>query len=312
MKRSLQAGTRIGLVLGAGGSVGCAYHAGVLYSLLHHTGWDARDAESIVGTSAGSLVGALLRSGVDPEELAILINGGRSIDVAERLRALHHASEQKIPMPSALDLLRAFRPPTPQGLLGSVRYRSVRPALLSMMRSPRIDLRSLVEELDHLSPDGWPERDLRICTVEMASGRRRVLTGDAGASLSTAVAASCAVPGLFAPQKVGRHRLMDGGVHSVTNIDVLPFDRLDEVWVIAPMAGAVFQHFGTGAMRKRIAATLRHELRSVPRGMRVRLFEPQREASGAMGLDLMATDRAARTVLAGFLETGDAVSAAGF
>ena len=31
-----------------------------------------------------------------------------------------------------------------------------------------------------------------------------------------------------------------------------------------------------------------------------------------MGLDLMATDRAARTVLAGFLETGDAVSAAGF
>ena len=42
---------------------------------------------------------------------------------------------------------------------------------------------------------------------------------------------------------------MDGGVHSVTNIDVLPFDRLDEVWVIAPMAGAVFQHFGTGGMR---------------------------------------------------------------
>ena len=105
---------------------------------------------------------------------------------------------------------------------------------------------------------------------------------------------------------------MDGGVHSVTNIDVLPFDRLDEVWVIAPMAGAVFQRFGTGGMRNRIAATLRHELRSVPRGMRVRLFEPQREASGAMGLDLMATDRAARTVLAGFLETGDAVSAAGF
>ena len=312
MRRSLPAGTRIGLVLGAGGSVGCAYHAGVLYSLLHHTGWDAREAESIVGTSAGSLVGALLRSGVDPEELCTLINGGGSIGVAERLRALHHASEQKIPTPTALDWIRTLRPPTPQGLLGSMRYRSVRPALLSMVRSSRFDLRTLVEELDHLSPDGWPERDLRICTVEMASGRRRVLGREAGVSLSTAVAASCAVPGLFAPQRVGRQRLMDGGVHSVTNIDVLPFGRLDEVWVIAPMAGAVFRHFGTGGMRNRIAAALRHELRSVPPGMRVRLFEPQSEASGAMGLDLMATDRAARTVLAGFLETGDAVSAAGF
>jgi len=312
VKRSLPAGTRIGLVLGAGGSVGCAYHAGVLYSLLHHTGWDAREAESIVGTSAGSLVGALLRSGVDPEELVLLINGGGSIGVAERLQALQHASEQKLPTPTALDLLRTFRPPTPQGLWGSLRYRSVRPALLSMVRPRRFDLHTMVEELDRLSPDGWPERDLRICTVEMASGRRRVLGADAGVSVSTAVAASCAVPGLFAPQKVGRHRLMDGGVHSVTNIDVLPFDRLDEVWVIAPMAGDVFQHFGTGGMRNRIVTTLRHELRSGPRGMRVRLFEPHREASGAMGLDLMATDRGARTVLAGFLETGDAVSAAGF
>jgi NTE family protein len=292
--------------------VGCAYHAGVLYSLLHHTGWDAREAESIVGTSAGSLVGALLRGGVDAEELCTLVNGGSSIGVAERLRPFQHASETKIPAPTALDWLRVFRPPTPLGLLGSMRYRSLRPALLSMVRPPRFDLRALVEELDYLSPHGWPDRDLRICTVDMASGRRRVLGSGAGVSLSTAVAASCAVPGLFAPQKVGRHRLMDGGVHSVTNIDVLPFDRLDEVWVIAPMAGAVFQHFGTGGMRNRIAATLRHELRSVPAGMRVRLFEPQREASGAMGLDLMATDRSARTVLAGFLETGDAVSAAAF
>jgi NTE family protein len=284
----------------------------VLYSLLHHTRWDAREAESIVGTSAGSLVGALLRGGVDPEELVALINGGGSIGVAERLRPLQHASEQKIPAPTALDWLRTFRPPTPQGLWGSMRYRSVRPALLSMVRTPRFDLQALVEGLDHLSPHGWPERDLRICTVEMASGRRRVLGGSAGVSLSTAVAASCAVPGLFAPQEVGRQRLMDGGVHSVTNIDVLPFDRLDEVWVIAPMAGAVFRHFRTGGIRNRIVATLHRELQSVPTGMRVRLFEPQREASRAMGLDLMATDRSARTVLAGFLEAGDAVTAAAF
>ena len=64
---------RIGLVLGAGGTVGCAYHAGVLAGLQHHTGWDARDAVSIVGTSAGSLVGALLRVGLGPDDLVALL-----------------------------------------------------------------------------------------------------------------------------------------------------------------------------------------------------------------------------------------------
>ena len=54
---------RIGLVLGAGGAVGHAFHAGVLAALADATGWDARDAEVIVGTSAGSLVGAFLRAG---------------------------------------------------------------------------------------------------------------------------------------------------------------------------------------------------------------------------------------------------------
>ncbi|MDQ1475357.1 MAG: hypothetical protein QOE62_586, partial [Actinomycetota bacterium] len=49
---------RIGLVLGAGGAVGHAFHAGVLAGITEATGWDARDAEVIVGTSAGSVVGA--------------------------------------------------------------------------------------------------------------------------------------------------------------------------------------------------------------------------------------------------------------
>ena len=58
------AACRIGLVLGAGGAVGHAFHAGVLAALSDETGWDARDAEMIVGTSAGSLVGAFLRAGL--------------------------------------------------------------------------------------------------------------------------------------------------------------------------------------------------------------------------------------------------------
>jgi len=59
---------RIGLVLGAGGIVGHAFHAGVLAALAEVTGWDPREAEVVVGTSAGSVVGALLRAGMSAED----------------------------------------------------------------------------------------------------------------------------------------------------------------------------------------------------------------------------------------------------
>src|SRR5207249_11945245 len=59
---------RVGLVLGGGGTVGGAFHAGVLAALAS-AGWDARSAEVIVGTSAGSITGALLRAGLPPSDL---------------------------------------------------------------------------------------------------------------------------------------------------------------------------------------------------------------------------------------------------
>jgi len=62
--------TRIALVLGAGGVIGQAYHAGVLSALAEHAGFDAREADVIVGTSAGSITGTVLRLGVSPRDLA--------------------------------------------------------------------------------------------------------------------------------------------------------------------------------------------------------------------------------------------------
>src|SRR5215218_143482 len=62
--------SRVGLVLGAGGVVGQAYHSGVLAVLEHDFGFDARTADMIVGTSAGSITGTLLRLGVSAEDLA--------------------------------------------------------------------------------------------------------------------------------------------------------------------------------------------------------------------------------------------------
>jgi predicted acylesterase/phospholipase RssA len=57
----------IGLVLGAGGMSGQAYHAGALAALAHDTGWDPRTADVVVGTSAGAVTGALLRGDVEEQ-----------------------------------------------------------------------------------------------------------------------------------------------------------------------------------------------------------------------------------------------------
>ena len=76
------------------------------------------------------------------------------------------------------------------------------------------------------------------------------------------------------------------------------------------MAGALFQQLRANPIRRRIEMVMRRELRSVPSGMRVRLFVPGQEASAAMGFDLMSSDRSRRTLLAGFLEAGDAARSA--
>jgi NTE family protein len=297
---------RVGLVLGAGGTVGAAYHAGVLFSIEHHTGFDPRTAAQIVGTSAGSLVGALLRVGVGTDELVRLARRDPALPLPGHLRGLQHASVADTP--SMLDLLLAVRPPTFGAVANTLRHRTPWPWLLSWSRSARFDLQPLFTELDRLSGDRWPGAALKLCAVSADRGARRVLDQTAAIPLSTAVAASCAVPGLFRPQQVGGERLVDGGVHSVTNVDALDFASsdapIDEVWVVAPMAGSTFRRHPTTLLHRRIQTTLQRELARVPIGMPVRVFTPGRESSEVMGIDLMSEDRAGSTILAGFLEAG--------
>jgi NTE family protein len=93
----------------------------------------------------------------------------------------------------------------------------------------------------------WPAgRDLRIAALDCHSGERRMWTkGDAAiAPLATAVASSCAVPGMFPTVGIGEGRYTDGGVWSGTNADVLVGDRLDAVLLVAPTAGAAAQQPG--------------------------------------------------------------------
>ena len=69
-------GDGVTLVLGAGGVVGHAWHVGVLAGVLEGTDWDARRADVVIGTSAGSMVSALLRAGIGPADLVARAVGG--------------------------------------------------------------------------------------------------------------------------------------------------------------------------------------------------------------------------------------------
>src|SRR5690348_7989860 len=52
--------SRSALVLSGGGTVGGAWMVGALHAIATETGWDPGSADFVLGTSAGSMVGAML------------------------------------------------------------------------------------------------------------------------------------------------------------------------------------------------------------------------------------------------------------
>src|SRR5437868_2709839 len=106
------AGPRVALVLGGGGAMGAAYHAGALTALEQDLGWDAREAAVIVGTSAGSLVGALLRMDVPSSDLAALTVGAAALAASPALVA-SLSDRPEFPPVTLGSFLRLPRLPSP-------------------------------------------------------------------------------------------------------------------------------------------------------------------------------------------------------
>src|SRR3954451_21064956 len=234
--------TRIGLVLGGGGVVGHSYHSGVLAVLQHDFGFDARDADVIVGTSAGSITGTLLRLGVSPEDLAAWTVKAPLSSDDDVLRHLAGTDVPELAPLRPLDLLRR-----PAGLPGwHMIHRAVtrpwrfRPlaAGLALLAPGRHDIAEQLAALRELQTATWPEQ-LWITAVRRRDGRRVVFgrPGAPPAPLHLAVAASCAVTGYFAPGSIAGHSYVDGGIHSPTNAAVLRGCGLDLAIVVSPMSG---------------------------------------------------------------------------
>ena len=283
---------RVGLVLGAGGVVGGAFHAGVLSALAEATGWDPRSAELIVGTSAGSLTGAFLRAGLAASDLSA---GGRATPRAPggaRLRARRGPG----PPPPSVDLAGVGgRAAAPGALLwAGLRPWRVRPgavvaALMPEGRMPSDPIRALI---DPLFAGGWSPAPFWVCAVRLSDARRVVFgRGDgAHASVGQAVAASCAIPGVFAPVPIGGARYVDGGAHSPTNLDAVRREKLDLVVVSSPMsaAGRGWRLSADLPFRQLCRAQLAREAAAERRrGTHVITFQPSVEDQSVMGLNPM-------------------------
>ncbi|CAN5272446.1 hypothetical protein BH20ACT3_BH20ACT3_10140 [soil metagenome] len=114
------------------------------------------------------------------------------------------------------------------------------------------------------------------------------------------MAASCAIPGYFAPVDVGGTEYVDGGVPSPTNAEILRTEKLDLVVVSSPMSVAHGRsRRGDAGLRWAAHRRLEREVAKLrAAGSDVVRIEPSARALGVMGMNAMATGRSAEVVRA--------------
>jgi NTE family protein len=304
--------SRVGLVLGGGGVVGQAYHAGVLAVLEHDHGFDARSADVIVGTSAGSITGTLLRLGVSAEDLAAwTVKAPLSGDDG----LMQHIAESDVPELAPFHPLHLLRRPLRLPGRHLVQRALARPwqfrplaAGMTLLAPGRYDIVEQLAALREVENSTWPDPALWICAVRRLDGRRVVFgrPGSPAAPIHLAVAASCAVPGYFAPVRIGEHTYVDGGVHSPTNAALLRSYGLDLALTVSPMSGPAGAQLNVyAASRRHSARLLRREVAALEAaGVRTVVFAPGPSEQEVMGDDMMSRHRLDEVIQQSFLAAG--------
>lgn len=302
----------IGLVLGAGGATGAAYHAGALHALQHDLGWNPNSAKVIVGSSAGSIVGGLLRAGLTTDDLSAwgtsveaLPAGRASRILLDDLRATRLRLAPSVPrvrIPSTAMLRRLLHP-------SRLRMHT---AALSLLPYGWIDAASNLKRLGALI-EQWPDTPLWVTAVRTSDAQRVVFgRDDTSATPGQAIAASCAIPGVFTPVTIDRNRYIDGGTYSPTNADLLVDAGIDTAVVISPMSG--IENALSRRPDHRLRAMFRRRLLTecetlAQTGVDVHIFEPDDATLTTMGINAMSNARTARVVRDSFLSVGASIAA---
>lgn len=293
---------KVGLVLGAGGVMGGAWLTGGLYALAAETGWDPASADHVVGTSAGSMIGALLASGVPPWFM-VAHSSGESFEGLEDVDG-RPASEADRSAGAVFKLHRGLPRPGPGSWSLITRSLSApnrhRPAAMLAGWMPRgvVSTEPLKEVVRRVVPSGWSEHpSLWVVACDYASGRR-VAFGrpDAPeAELADAVAASCAIPGFYRPVTIGGRMFVDGGLWSTSNLDILRNSGLDLVICLNPTS-SLHPPFAWNPAERMAAFTRRLSGRRLGSeakrlkgsGTKVVLIQPTDVDLAAMGPNLMS------------------------
>ncbi|HEV7450709.1 MAG TPA: patatin-like phospholipase family protein [Pseudonocardiaceae bacterium] len=266
------------LVLGSGGITGIAWELGLLAGLAEH-GVDLCDADLVVGTSAGSVAGALITSGTDLEALyaSQLAPPGPDRPVRMGFRILVRCSW-------AVARSRGSQ---------EVGARIGRMALATAT-VPEAERRGIIEA--RLGVCTWPQQTLLVTAIDAESGEFVAFengsqVGGTAVTLVDAVAASCSVPGVWPPTTIGGRRWIDGGVRSPTNADLAA--GYERIVVLAPIARGFRPATGVAAQ----VAALRERAR-------VTLVTPDAGARRDIGRNVLDLARRAPAAQAGRAQAG--------
>jgi NTE family protein len=227
------------LVLAGGGPGAIAWELGVLRGLADADAELAQKvigADTVIGTSGGSSVAAQITSGTSLDNL---YDAQLSVDTAEmdvKLDLTEFISRFDAAIAGSVDEMDRRRRVGAFALAASTVCESKRRAVIAA----------------RLPAAHWRERDLRIPAVNATTGEVVIFNRDSGVMLVEAVVASCAVPGIWPPARIGDQRYVDGGVRSSTNADLAA--GADHIVLITPtMADAPAPSLG-GDLRTELDA----------------------------------------------------------
>ncbi|AZS75656.1 patatin [Streptomyces lydicus] len=258
------------LVLGGGGLTGIGWEIGMLAGLAE-AGIDLTDADVVIGTSAGSIVGAHLTSRQLPLE-----------EMYERQLAVPEARSDARMGPAALARFAAIALRSRDTVSFGVRMGKLALAARTVTEAEQ---RTVIART--LGLTDWPARRLMVTAVDAATGERTAFDDTSGVGLLDAVGASCAVPGIYPPVTIDGTRWIDGGVHSTANADLA--SGYGRVVVVAPMAASGGPIAGPRAQGERL----------VRGGARVCVITPDRTARSAFGRNVLDPAKRADAARAG-------------
>jgi NTE family protein len=278
------------LVLSGGGSVGIAWQSGLTVGLAEQD-LQLAEADLVVGTSAGSAVGAQIALGRDLREQVARYRdadarraGASGTDAPPGVAAPAEGMQRLMEL-MASAMTQDADPEATRVLIGKF-----------ALEAETIPEERFVANFRYLDGEAWPRRF--ACTaVDAESGAFIVWDGGNRAELPRAVASSCAVPGLFPPVTIDGRRYIDGGMRSGTNADLA--EGHDRVLIVSLMSTSRLGADSDPRM-ERYRLRMDDELALLAEsGASVEILTPDEEAATVLGANLMDATRTLAAAEAG-------------